>query len=665
MLIKNFNEQPKTSYSSRRKKGIDFRSTILTERFLSMMLKVISNPDFGKVKKLQNIQTFVNSTPSYLFEKDPSLNALMISIKCVLRNKLEGASEPQDLVEYVNIDLGDQFNEIKENIIYPTILSASEATEKETKLVTRTCDKLLRYEAILIRKDDLADAITDIGSGNISNLDDAIQELRNIIADLNEEFSKTDSLDGELSVFHTTRPDEFKEKFEESYDYENSPKMCLHLGLKMLDKMISPRGGLLGGTFNLFMADTNTFKSALLEYIKNWIRKYNSDMFKEEFLKTGKRPTILFVSLENGSKEDVSRDFSIMSKHNMYEYENVDAAFQAFQQTTNDSIIDVTQVNAGDYKVNLSTIKQLIRRLEEDDYFVIAVIVDSFDLMSPSESDIALRVNDETTILLNRAREIEKWISDKPYPIVSCHQLNRQAAQTISEQKQKGAVDLCKFLDRQHVSGSYDILRRAHFTAFIYVEISKYDGEKYLEIRRDKTRYRASGDEYSYLVTKLNNGFFIDDDYGTDKESCRASIIPTEEAFGSGISVMGMNVGQRGLTQLPQKPVAVPKNAHVVNASPVTQQPKKNLNSPIKTMTFGGSNTDSVQETYPLAMYNPIFMQMQFFMTMAQQLGSIKGFTPFDNKNKDVEIQVEDSGDVYFYDPRNAVTPFDKLQGEN
>ena len=635
MLIKNI-EPPKTAYSARRKKNVDFRSSFLSERFLSMVLKVISNPEFTKVKKLQNIRSFIDNTPMYLFEKDQTLYALMVAIKCVLRNKLEGASELEDLVEFCNLELGDQFGEIKENIVFPTILNGTESTEKETKLVTRSCDKFLRYEAILMNKDNLSEILSDLGSGNVGNLDEILGELREVIADLNEEFNKTDSNEDELSVFHTTRPDEFKEKFKEAYEYEHSPKMCLHTGLKAFDKMISPRGGFLGGTFCLFMADTNTFKSALLENIKNWIKKYNSDMFKEEFLRTGKRPTILFISLENGSKEDLSRDYSISTKTNMFDIPTFEEAFNHFNATMNDSIIDVTQVNAGDYKVNMSTIKQLVRRLEEDNYFVISIIVDSFDLMSPDEEDIRLRVNDETTLLLNRARRIEKWISDKPYPFITAHQLNRLGAQAISEARQKGMTDLCKVLDRQHVSGSYDILRRAHFTAYIYTEISRYDNEKYLEIRRDKTRYRASGSEYEYLVTKLHNGFFIEDDYGTENENCRNSIMPTDDVFTGGtISVNGSR-GAVSLNNLKNETVSIKADA-----------PKKSSTEGIKPMF----STKKDEPLYPYMMINPFMLQMnQFFIPIPVQLKGFKGFSPYDKPSDDKR---------YFYNNQLGVSPFD------
>ena len=640
MLIKNM-EPPKSSYNSRRKKNVDFRSAFLSERFLTMVLKVISNPEFTKVKKLQNIRAFIENTPMYLFEKDQALYALMVSIKCVLRNKLEGATEVQDLIEFCNLELGDQFGDFKENVIFPTILNATEATEKETKLVTRSCDKFLRYEAILINKENLQDALSDLGSGNVSNLDEILSELRNIISDLNEEFNKTDSNEDELSVFHTSRPDEFKEKFREAYEYEHSPKMCLHTGLKMFDKMISPRGGFLGGTFNLFMADTNTFKSALLENIKNWIKKYNSDMFKEEFLRTGKRPTILFISLENGSKEDLSRDFAISTKGNMFEVPNLDEAFKQFNASLNDSIIDITQVNAGDYKVNMSTIKTLVRRLEEDNYFVISIIVDSFDLMSPDEEDTRLRISDETTLLLNRARRIEKWISDKPYPFITAHQLNRLGAAAISEAKAKGMIDVCKVLDRQHVSGSYDILRRAHATFFIYVENSKYDNEKYLEIMRDKMRYRTSGPEYGYLVTKLINGFFIEDDYGTDKESCRPSIMPIEDAF---VPESIQTVGARGASSLGNL------KTDTVSIKPNATKKAGSATEGVKPMFSSGSE----QPLYPFMQINPmLFQPMFFFVPVPVQLGGFKGFTPEDAKK---------STDGYCVNPSLAVSPFDLVK---
>jgi hypothetical protein len=168
--------------------------------------------------------------------------------------------------------------------------------------------------------------------------------------------------------------------------------------------------------------------------------------------------------------------------------------------------------------------------------------------MAPEEEDIRRGITDETTLLSNRAKAMQKFISDKPYPLITVHQLNRAGNQMIMEKKDKGAVDLAKALGRSFISGAYDIERRVHWSGFIYVEISKYDNEPYLEIKRDKVKYKRTNTDY--LVHHLKNGFLIEDDYGTDKVLSRSSIIPNDNnnsyTQGSG------NLGTRGVSSISQ-----------------------------------------------------------------------------------------------------------------
>lgn len=628
MLIRNQNSK---LVKNNRRKSIDYRAAIITERFLSMMLKVVSNPDFSIAKKLQNFQAFITATPFDEYEKDINVYALLLSINCVLKHKLEGANEVEDLINYVNIELSnyeDLFSDVKENIIFPAILASSEVSDKEISLVTKTCYTYIRHEAILTHKDELIEIVTDLESGNIGSIDESLEELQNVITLLYDEFYKTNNSDGELNIYHTSRPEEFREKFKNAYDYENSPKMALHTGLKDFDKMLSIKGGFLGGTFVLFYADTNSFKSALLENIKRWIKVYNSDMFMEEFLKTGKRPTIIFISIENGSNEDLSRDFSIQTKTNMNSVDTFDEAFTIWKESNNDSIIDVTQINAGDVPISFTKVKRIVKQVEQDGFFPIAIIVDSFDLMAPDEDDVARGVTDETTLLLNRARAIEKWISDKPYPIISAHQLNRQAAMTLAEKRAAGCVDLCKFLGREHVSGSYDINRRAHITMFVNTEYSKYDGEKYLEINRDKVRYRDPGEENRYIVTKLINGFFIEDDQGKPFKSTRHSILPVEDTGDNAGDVPQAIMG-RGVAKLD-----TPKSAITTVKSKAITTPK-----PMFSTDVGAGNT----------MIIPIIPPTYFCYSLTPVSN---GINPFNSKQYNIE------GD-YCLDPAAAKTPYD------
>lgn len=641
MQIRGFNRAQTLSNGSKKQ---DYLRSILTERFLSMALKVVSNPDFSKVKTLQNVRRFIKTVPLRYYEKEPDLYALITSIGCVVQQKLDGATEPEELVEYVNVDLNENFSEIKDGIIFPSILKSRDATKNEERLVLKTIKICLTLSNVLENKDKLADIITDLGSGNIANLQETLEELKLVVQELNSEFQKTETSDGGLCIVHTLEPETFDDKFKETYDYVNSPKMVLHTGLKMFNDLISPEGGFRGGTFNIFYADTNTFKSALLRNIAIWIARYNSDMFMEDFLKNGKRPTVLFISLEDGSKEDINRYYSIVTKTDLMQAESFSFACENFRNNYN-TIIDITHVNVNnDATMNLQTIDNLIRSLEENNYVVIAVIVDSFDLMSPSDEDIARRVSDETQLLSNRAKAIEKWIGDKPFPLISAHQLNRAGNQYIKEKKDQGVTDIAKVLGRSFISGAYDIERRVHFSAFIYTEFSKFDNEVYLEISREKCRYKRT--PVDYFVTKLNDGFFIDDDYGTDFSTCRPSIMPSE-SFGGEVS----EVGGRGASNLL-------RGNHPISKAEKEELDKKKKDDECKPMFEAKS--DGVSEegvspeeyVYDMAMWNNYLI----FSTYQQQI--FQGFTPF-YMGEEGSLYKGTDGTEYILKPDYcAVTPF-------
>lgn len=537
MMIKNYNQK---------KKKQDFRSPIMTERFLTTVLKVSSCPKMTKKAVLLNMQSFMNQIDPATFEKDPNVFSLMLAIKIVLQNRLEGVDDPSDLVEYVNLEIMDNYEEQKSNIIFPTILSSTDTSDKEKNLVLNTIDNYINYQNVLERKDDLSDILSDLGSGNISNLDNSISSLRSIINSLHDEFQKTNTSKEAYTFIHTSEDQEFRERLEDAHAYAISDKVCLHTGLKRFNEMLSTKGGFLGGKFYMFYADTNTFKSALLKYCAKWIQKYNGDTFKEEFLETGRRPCILYISLEDGANEDTSRMYTTYTGKDLMNTSSFEEAEKIWKQEyySSGSCIDICQVNSSESPINLSTIESFKKRLEEENYFLIAIIVDSFDLMAPSDDDIYRGITDDVTIFSNRAKAIQKWIADKPFPWITAHQLNRAGNQFIMEKKEKGCVDLAKTLGRSFISGAYDIERRVHWSAFIYTEWSHYDNELYLEIHREKVKYKKT--PVDYMVHWLQNGFIIHDDYGTTEYLSRDTIMPKEDNFAQGAS----DVGTRGITSI-------------------------------------------------------------------------------------------------------------------
>ena len=97
----------------------------------------------------------------------------------------------------------DNYEEQKSNIIFPTILSSTDTSDKEKNLVLNTIDNYVNYQNVLEKKDDLADILSDLGSGNISNLDNSISSLRSIINSLYDEFQKTNTSKEAYTFIHT------------------------------------------------------------------------------------------------------------------------------------------------------------------------------------------------------------------------------------------------------------------------------------------------------------------------------------------------------------------------------------------------------------------------------------------------------------------------------
>ena len=264
--------------------------------------------------------------------------------------------------------------------------------------------------------------------------------------------------------------------------------------------------------------------------------------------------------------------------------------------------------------------------------------------MSPSDEDIARRVSDETQLLSNRAKAIEKWIGDKPFPLISAHQLNRAGNQYIKEKKDQGVTDIAKALGRSFISGAYDIERRVHFSAFIYTEFSKFDNEMYLEISREKCRYKRT--PVDYFVTKLNDGFFIDDDYGTDFSTCRPSIMPSE-SFGGEVS----EVGGRGASNLL-------RGNHPISKAEQEELDKKKKDDECKPMFEAKSDGVLEEGVSPEEYAYDMAMWKNYLIFSAYQQQIFQGFTPF-YMGEEGSLYKGTDGTEYILKPDYcAVTPF-------
>ena len=520
------------------------RLPIINERFLTQFIKVLSSSHDFTRKSLNNFYKLISSIDKEFYKKDVNTHAMILTIEVLILARLEGENDTETFLSRVQIEVSDTYLDVKENIIYPTIISSEDVADKDIRFIERTIETYIKYNTVLSKKDEILDTVTDISSGNINNLPEAITSLRTLISNLNDEFKITDVNTDRYTMAHTIQEEFIEDILKETFDYYTSPKLVLKTGLKRFNEMLSRQGGFLGGKFYMFHADTNTFKSALLLYIAKWIQKYNSHVFLEDFLHNKKRPTILYISLENAYREDASRYFSAYTQTNISSYSDFSDIKSMWTKNYNitNSIIDITLLHAEDNTFGIKDLKNAIVQLEDEGYVVITVLLDSFDLLAPLDED---KFNDERIQLTKNGKAIQKFIKERPFPLISVHQMNREGNKSTTEKREKGAINIGKALGRQYISGAYDIERRVSFSAYLYIETSPYDNKEYLEISRGKMRYEKT--DIDFFAHELKNGFYIEDDYLSNEYK---SILTLQQSNDDLLDAG--NVGSRGITSINQ-----------------------------------------------------------------------------------------------------------------
>lgn len=502
---------------------------IINERFLISILKVLSSNYTSISKKfLTNIDYLFNVIDLKYYLKDSNVYSLILAIQIAIKQKENSNNkiDSDNLISEIIAVIPEIYSDQIKNIIIPTInIGKDLSNPTELKSINQIIDIYLKYSTILLTKDSVNNALTDITSGNVSNLQKSIDNYRNIIEKVSEEFRKTDSSINN-DVINSTDEAFIDDILMTTYNQVKNPKSNLITGLKMFNEMLSEEGGFRTGCYYIFYALINSFKSGILQYCQKWIRKYNSDNYKKLFSETGKIPTILFYSFENTKSENMQREFYMETGVQLKDVETPEEAKRLWRESYNNtnSIINVTYVYKEANTVRISDMKRDIHTLEDSGYKVIALIVDYLELIRPEDEDLHLE---------NRLRL--GYISNSFHVMcvtedivgITAMQMNRAAESTIADLRNKGQTNIINQVGgMQFIGESFAIEKPADGSFYLGIERSIYDNELYLAIKRGKLRYKRTN--LQYFVTKLKNGFYIEDDYGTNKINSQIAIMPTQ-----------------------------------------------------------------------------------------------------------------------------------------
>ena len=505
-------------------RGNQLKLPIINERFLTIVLKLLASNVVVSKKLLGNIDYLLELIDMNYYSKDLTVFSLIQSIKIASKQRQNSATFNREvLISEISAVISEQFEEQKVNIILPSILMADKTTSQELSLANKIIDIYLKYATIILTKEKMSSALNEISSGNLNNLEVSIDKYRNVVESVSEEFRKTDSVVNSNMINSTD--DEFVDILMETYDQVKNPKYSLKTGLKYLNQLLSEEGGFRSSCFYIFYASINSFKSGILQYSQKWIRKYNSENYLKMFNETGLIPTVLFYSFENTRTENMQREFYMETEIQLKDVSSPEEAKRLWTEHYNstNSIINTCYVYAEANTVRVSDMRRQIHALNESGYKVIAVIADYLELIRPEDEDAHLETRLKLGYISN-AFHVMAVAEDVVG--ITAQQMNRAAETTMSELRNKGQSNIIEQVGgMQFIGESYSIEKPADFSAYIATERSVYDNKLYLTIKRGKCRYKPG--DIRYFVTELKNGFYIEDDYGTDKISSKMSIMPT------------------------------------------------------------------------------------------------------------------------------------------
>lgn len=499
---------------------------IINERFLSSVLKVLSADIVLSKKLLGNIEYLFEIVDINFYKKDANVFSLILAIQIANKRRQTIPNyNADDMISEIDVMISDTYDKQKKDIIFPIIKSSKVINPTELQFVNKTIENRLKYSGVILTKDKMMNALTEITSGNPNNLEEAISKYRNTIDSIEEEFRKTDSVINNDII--NSVDDDFIDILMETYDEVKNPKYTLKTGLKYFNKFLSEEGGFKNGCYYIFYAQINSFKSALLQYCEKWIRKYNWEIFQKNFNETGNIPTIAFWSFENTKKENMQREFYMETGEQLKDMTSKEETRIKWEKAYNStgSMINVAYIYAETNTVKVSDMRRTVRSLNESGYKVICVIVDYLELIRAEDEDIRLENRLKLGYISN---QLHVLAVTEDIPVITAQQMNRAAEAAISDLRQKGQTNIIDQMgSMQYIGESYAIEKPADFSAYIGTERSIYDNQLYLTMKRGKCRYRRT--DLSYFVQELKNGFYIEDDYLTDKVNSKNAIMPVAD----------------------------------------------------------------------------------------------------------------------------------------
>lgn len=250
-------------------------------------------------------------------------------------------------------------------------------------------------------------------------------------------------------------------------------------GLQGLNNMCGGYNSFKLGESVMFCALTHNYKSMMLLSVARWIKEYNTfDM------KNGKKPLVLFISLENEAHENLllwykqiystlTNDFDLDSQS---ESEIIDKIYNYFNESNITFVIDRYLPSEFGY----DDLVNMVNDFEDKGYYIVCTIIDYLSQMKKEDDS---RVGNY--LLIKRLfNSTCNFMKSKGILFCTGHQLNRAASEIVSS----GVNYPVKRFTENHLADAMDVGKEIDFMIFMHIE-KNHMSESHLTLKWGKHRY--------------------------------------------------------------------------------------------------------------------------------------------------------------------------------
>ena len=566
-----------TDYSEfkRRKPNKKYRSHLVSERFLLMIIKVLSSDITVNRRSLANIKRFLTIIDRDYYCRSENIEAMLLvcDLLVSIRTKNPHGVSLESLTYKVENLLVEPYDKVRDQLIIPQInVAKDELPEDDLEYITNSLDQNLKFSYILDVKDNLIELTNDIETSSYTDFPNLLNQYRDLITGIMNFFRRTDSSSMTNEIVHTGDPT-FLDILYDTYEAIRNPASALQTGWQALNSALGPRGGFQNKNLYCLHANTNSFKSAMLLHISRMIKEYNASRVIDEFKRTGKIPTILHISMENDNDEDNERLYKTVVKKDLGKCTSREELNQSwehnFGNSNEENPIDISFLHVDARSLSVDEIDIIIENLEEEGYRVIACVVDYLGLIKPRLEDMG---KDNRLQLKNIADDLLSLAKNRDIPVITAHQINRSGGAVLTNLKNQGGVNAISQMTNEFIGESYGIEQAVSWSAFIDIEIHGED--RWLMFKRNKSRYKNKFGTETFVM-KIRDGIIIDDDIYL---STPLSLPKIPDGIGTDEAV-NQNQGSRGIIDIRDNKHKTPPKDHLIKVKSSTEEREDFLNS--------------------------------------------------------------------------------------